>query len=149
MPIELGTFNVASIALGFLGGIVCHYLAKARAAEERQISEQAKAAASFRAAFAPTLAAIDFSKKHRNSDAPPLDVDEALKKAFFQQATEFELFRPYVPKNKQKDYQKKWDEYYEEVWNYGFVATTFNTDIEDPWKVYKDLIHGLLQFTQV
>jgi hypothetical protein len=34
----------------------------------------------------------------------------------------------------------------EEAGNHGFVATTFRTDVDDPWKIFEDLIHDILHF---
>lgn len=124
-----------------------HELASYRGIKTIRITQKMQAIASFRAAFAPTLAVIDVSKKVRTRNQLPSDIDNALWNALLKQATEIELFRPYIPKEKQVAYQKAWDKYIEEAGNYGFEATTFRTDIDDPCKIFEDLIHEILQFT--
>jgi hypothetical protein len=102
-----------------------------------------------RAAFAPSLAVIYLAKKHRNypgDEVPPFNVDSFLKESLLSQAAAIEVFRPHVPKSEMAAYQEAWEKYRYEVWNYGFETTTFRSDIDDPWKVFEDLLHGILQF---
>lgn len=123
-----------------------HRLARRRGIEAVRITQKTQATASFRAAFAPALAAIDISKKVRTRKQLPSDIDVTLWNALLKQAVEIELFRPYVPEEAHTAYQEAWDKYVEEAGNYGFVATTFREDVDDPWKVFEELIHGILQF---
>jgi len=123
-----------------------HRLARRRGIEAINTTQQRQAVASFRAAFAPTIAVIDISKKVRTRNQLPSDIDNALWSALLKQAIEIELFRPYIPKQTLATYQEAWDKYIEEAGNYGFETTTFRTDIDNPWKVFEDLIHNILQF---
>lgn len=104
-----------------------------------------------RAEFAPSLAVLYLAKNHSNYPAdtvPPFDVDSSLKEALLKQAAAIEVFRPHVPKSKRPEYQEAWEKYRYEVWNYGFASTEFRSDIDNPWKVFEDLIHNILQFSE-
>lgn len=146
MPIEPGNLSLGVLAGGLIGTVAGHYLTKSRNTDEREIAERLKAAASFRAAFAPTLAVVKLSKKHRSTTEPLHYVDSTIRGAVLRQAAEIELFRLHVPKCSSNAYQEAWDNYLEEAWNYGWLATTFRTDVDDPWKVFEDLIHDILRF---
>ena len=142
------TFSLGAIIGWIIREIVSDRLARDRSIETIRITQKMQAIASFRAAFAPTLAVIDVSKKVRTRGKLPSDIDSALWAALLNQATEIELFRPYIPPKKQAAYQEAWDKYIEEAGNYGLEATTFRTDIDDPWKVFEDLIHDILHFAK-
>jgi len=150
------TFLVGSVFGGvityFFKALYENYLALSRSIEVIRITETNKGAAEIRSAFAPALATIYLAKKHRHypgDEVPPFDVDKFLKEALLGQAAAIEVFRPYIPESKRTAYQAAWEKYRYEVWNYGFEATTFRTDIDDPWKVFEDLIHDILQFAEV
>ena len=134
---------------GFLGYFlrlfIEHRLAITRIKENIRITEFNKAAAKFRSAFAPALAFIYLAKKHGSTKEIP-DVNKFLREALLCHASAIEDFRIFVPKSKGTIYQEIWEKYRYEVWNYGFETTTFRTDINDPWKVFEDLIHNILQF---
>lgn len=140
---------------GAIGGVlgyllksqIDHRLAIARIYETARVTEFNKAVASIRAAFAPSLAFIYLAKKHGSTHEVP-DVDAFLKNALPELAAAIEIFRPFVPKSESTVYQEAWEKYRYEVWNYGFDATTFREDIDDPEKVFEDLIHNILQFAE-
>jgi ABC-type thiamine transport system substrate-binding protein len=142
------TLTVIGCVLGYLiRTFIENRLAIDRIKTNIEITQKTQAIASFRAAFAPTLAVIDVSKKVRTRNPLPSDIDTALLNALLKQAIEIELFRPYIPPKKQVVYQKAWDKYIEEAGNYGFEPTAFRTDIDDdPRKVFEDLIHNILRF---
>jgi ABC-type thiamine transport system substrate-binding protein len=146
--IEIIISTIIGGAIGIFGIYFGYWLTRSDSREIIRITEFNKARASFRSAFAPTLAVIDISKKVRTRNQLPTDIDTALWGALLKQATEIELFRPYVAKKTQDTYQEAWDKYLEEAGNYGFEATTFRTDIDNPWKVFEDLIHNILQFAK-
>jgi len=108
--------------------------------------ERIKNIASIRAAFAPALSFIYLAKKHGSTHEVP-DVDKFLKDSLLSQAATIEKFRPFVAEGDRTAYQEAWEKYRYEVWNYGFEATTLRTDVDDPWKVFEDLIHNILQFS--
>lgn len=137
------------IVVYFLRALYEHYLALSRSIEVIRIQESNKGAAEIRSAFAPALATLYLAKKHGNypaDEVPPFNVDSFLKEALLGQAAAIEVFRPHVPEGKRGAYQKAWEKYRYEVWNYGFQAEEFRTDIDDPWKLFEDLIHGILRF---
>jgi hypothetical protein len=107
--------------------------------------ERIQNVASLCAAFAPTLSFIYLAKKHGSTHEIP-DVDKFIRDSLLNQATAIELFRPFVSESDSDTYQEAWEKYRYEVWNYGFDTTTFRTDVDDPWKVFEDLIHNILHF---
>ena len=106
-----------------------------------------KAVASFRSAFAPALAFIYLTKKHGSTHEVP-DVDKFLKDALLQHAAALEVFRIFIPESKRTAYQEAWEKYRYEVWNYGFGANSLRQDIDDPYGIYENLIHDILQFAK-
>jgi hypothetical protein len=120
-----------------------HRLAITRIHETIRVTEIAKAIASFRAAFAPSLAFIYLAKNHGSTHEAP-DVDGFLRNTLPELAAAVELFRPFVPKRNSTAYQEAWERYRYEVWNYGFDATTLRADVDNPWKVFEDLVNNIL-----
>lgn len=137
---------------GFLGYFlrifIEHRLAIDRIKKNIKITEYTRATAKFRAAFAPALAFIYLAKKHGSTHETP-DVNKFLREALLCHASAIEEFRIFIPEGKRTTYQEAWEKYRYEVWNYGFEATTFRTDVGDPWRVFEDLIHKILLFTEV
>lgn len=155
MEIKIVIYIIASFSIGSIVGFfyrdiikpyIEHRLARHRGIEAIRITQKMQVIASFRAAFAPTLAVIDVSKKVRTRNQLPSDIDTALWNALLKQATEIELLRPYISKQTRTAYQEAWDKYIEEAGNYGFETTTFRTDVDNPCKIFEDLIHDILQF---
>jgi hypothetical protein len=143
------------LAGGAFGGVlgyllkaqIDHRLAIARIYKTAKVTEFNKAVASVRAAFAPSLAFIYLAKKHGSTHEVP-DVDAFLKKSLPELAAAIEIFRPFIPKSGRTAYQQAWEKYRYEVWNYGFDATTFREDVDDPYKIFEDLIHNVLQYAE-
>jgi hypothetical protein len=139
------------VVIYFFRALYENYLALSRSIEVLRITERNKAAADIRAAFAPALATIYLAQKHRHypgDEVPPFDVDRFLKETLLNQAAAIEIFRSHVPETNGTAYQETWEKYRYEVWNYGFDTTTFRTDVENPWKVFEDLIHDILRFAE-
>ena len=67
------------------------------------------AAATFRAAFAPTLAFIYIARHHGTYDRP--DIDAHMKMALLLHGTAIEMFRPFVASKDQAGYQDAWEKY--------------------------------------
>lgn len=149
--VEFIAFIFGTSIGGILGYLlktqIDHRLAISRIFETARVTEVNKAVALFKAAFAPSLAFIYLAKKHGSTHEVP-DVDAFLKDTLLELAAAIEMFRPFVPENRGAAYQEAWEKYRYEVWNYGFDSTTFRTDIEDPWKVFEDLIQDILQFAK-
>lgn len=124
-----------------------HRLAISRIHETIRATEMAKAVAAFRAAFASSLAFIYLAKNHGSTHDVP-DVDNYLRSALPEQAAAIEVFRPYTYAYNRAIYQEAWERYRYEVWNYGFTATEFRTDVDDPWEIFEDLIHSILQYAE-
>lgn len=147
--VEFITFFTGTSIGGVLGYLlktqIDHRLAISRIYETARVAEFNKAAASFRAAFAPSLAFIYLAKKHGSTHEVP-DVDAFLRKTLLELAAAIEVFRPFISNNRGVAYQEAWEKYRFEVWNYGFESTIFRSDVDDPWKVFEDLIHDILQF---
>jgi hypothetical protein len=150
-------YVITFLSGGIFGGVVIyffkaryeHYLALSRSIEVIRIQETGKSAAEIRSAFAPALATLYLAKKRRNyltDEVPPFNADIYIKEALSGQAAAIEIFRPHVPESKRIAYQEAWEKYRYEVWNYGFEAESLRTDVDDPWKIFEDLIHSILQF---
>jgi hypothetical protein len=147
--------GVGGVILGaILAGTIAYYYSKKlvlqthrNAIEAIQITEHNKSVASFRAAFAPTLAKIYLVKKHGSSHEVP-NIDKFLKDSLLVHATAIEEFRVIVPKSERTAYQEAWEKYRYEVWNYGFDANSMRTDIDNPYDIFEVLIHNILQFAK-
>jgi ABC-type antimicrobial peptide transport system permease subunit len=136
------------VILGYLFKTqIDHFLAIIRIREGIRITEYNKATSKLRSAFAPALAFIYLVQKHGTIHEVP-DVDKFLKKVILRHASAVEEFRIFVPQSKGAAYQEAWEKYRYEVCNYGFETTTFRTDVDDSWRVFENLIHGILQFAE-
>lgn len=112
------------------------------------------ASSKFRDAFTTTLAQLDLTQKHKGIHDPPR-IDEHLVAALHIQAEAIESYRFFVPKNKQPEYQKAWDDYYKTA-----QGGTFREEFigkNDPlisysegyeYKVISQKIHDILQFAK-
>jgi hypothetical protein len=143
---------VSTVVAGFGGATLGAFISYRAGTNLMKQQEFNKAITSIHAAFAPALAVIYLSRKHNHIQidiAPPFDVDKFLKEALLGQASAIEVFRPHVPKSKRPEYQEAWEKYRYEVWDYGFLSTEFRSDVDDPGKIYEDLIHGVLQFAEM
>lgn len=146
---------IKSIGYTALGGILgyfsClfieHRLEIDRIKKSIQITEFCKAAANFRAAFAPALSFIYLAKKHGSTHEVP-NVDKFLRDSILTQAAAIEEFRIFVSKGNRTAYQEAWEKYRYEVWNYGFDSTSFRSDIDDAHAVFEKFIHAILQFAE-
>lgn len=146
---------IKSIGYTALGGIlgyfsrlfIEHRLEIDRIKKSIQITEFSKAAANFRAAFAPALSFIYLAKKHGSTHEVP-NVDKFLRDSILPQAAVIEVFRIFVPEGNRTAYQEAWEKYRYEVWNYGFDANSLRQDIDDPYVIYENLIHSILQFAK-
>jgi hypothetical protein len=141
------TTVITTIVTTGIGGLIGYFSAR----RVSNLNARHLACTNFRKAFAPALATIYLAKKHRNypgDEVPPFDVDRFLKEALLNQAAEIEVFRPHISKRKRTAYQETWEKYRYEVWNYGFDTTTLRHDVDDPWKIFEDLIHDILQFAE-
>lgn len=116
-----------------------------------RVQEFNTAVASFHAAFAPALAFLYLAKKHRipsDKGISPSDVDKFLRDAILNHAAAIEQFRPHISKSEGVAYQEAWEKYRYEACNYGFDTTCLRTDIDDPYIMFEDLIHNILQFAK-
>lgn len=134
--------------LGYLIRVfIEHRLAIDRIKENIKITEFNKAAASIRAAFAPSLSILYLAKKHGSTHEAP-NLDKHLKDAMLEQSSAIEIFRPYVEKHDRDSFQKAWEDYRYEVWNYGFDANAMNDEI-DEYEVYEKKIQTILKYAEI
>lgn len=146
MPIEIKTALIGVIA-ALLGGWVGAAISRKSANDIIRKQEFNKAASSIRAAFAPALSFIYLAKNHGSTHEAP-DVDKFLRDNLMTQASVVEEFRYFVPNNNRITYQKAWEDYRHEVWNYGFDASSITPNI-DAHNVYTEKINNILKYAEV
>ena len=117
---QLTAYGIALIAGGFgivgalLGALLSYRFAiklaninAANAAKQADTNAIRDARAKFRAAFAPSLAAIYLARHHGTHDTPI--VGDILKKSLLSHASAIEEFRPFVSDG--AAYQETWEQY--------------------------------------
>ncbi len=107
------------------------------------------------AAFNPTLGQLVFARDYKSTHEAP-DIDGQLDSALPIQTEAIESYRRFVPKDKQPEYQKAWDDY--RSWakkSQGVFAARFVIQEdpkfiikEDPYDFIAQKIHTILQFAK-
>ena len=77
--------------------------------EQATVTERRTACATFRAAFAPTMAFIYVARHHGTHDRP--DIDAHIKRELLSHGAAVELFRHYVSAKHHAAYQQAWERY--------------------------------------
>ena len=137
-PCEVAFIGVGGTLLGaILGAAITYYFAIRIATRNNRIAAGAK----LRAAFSPFIAEYNF--KARKGDF--YLQEEIFKNALVSQGAAIEEYRWFVPPERQRAYQKAWEDYY---WNYGSVYFTDYMVGKDKEKLFKQRIDAILKFTE-
>jgi hypothetical protein len=134
---------------GFLGyfirTFIAHNLAIGRLKEGIRISEFNKAAADFRAAFAPAIAKFNILTG-RN------EIESMLKSELISQSVAIEVFRPFVREAERTEYQEAWDDYHQSHKREG-VSSVYFLDYavgeeHERFSLFKERMNAILKFTE-
>jgi len=147
---QISAYDLALIAGGFtiigalVGAIAAYWLAICL----EKNKEHRAACATFRAAFAPTLAFIYIAKHHGNHDQP--DIDTYLKNALLDHGSAIEKFRPFIQCNDCASYQKAWEDYRNisamDSYSAAVEAKTQNSQLTE---FYENKMLNILRFAKI
>ena len=138
MPVTMGEFSLGAFAIVLAGVLATNLLTKA----DRRAQKIDTARDNLREAFNSTLAHLDLERKIADRAA----IDTLLRNDLTSQGAAIRAYSLLVPKNKQAEYQKTWDDYCRMV-NRGTLAESLVTG-EDSTSLFEHKIHEILQFAE-
>ncbi len=150
----LSAYEIALIAGGFtiVGALITYFLSKLLIQQTHQndvriiqLTEFNRAAAEFRAAFAPAIAKFKVL-----SDANL--INDMLRDELIPQSVALEKFRPFISPDEQSAYQEAWEEYHQSHQREGVSSVYFLDyalgDEKERFKLFNDRINKILKFTE-
>lgn len=128
-----GIFTLAGVVTG---GIIGYFIARAMSVRTVKIEAGAK----LRASFAPEIAEMRLFARGQK-----INVEQLLNSAFHRHATAIEEFSPYLCEEQKKKYYEAWRNYCEVAGSIRFFDYYMG---DEPYKLFFERIHAILQFTK-